>query len=154
VNVGESLGDALAERACAVVCTLGDAPARVAVDGRMQPHEWLRAGTRLCKTDGVAHHDDHFLQPPPDPAWDLAGASVEWRLDPAQEAHLVREYISRSGDAGAADRLGPCRAAYLAHRVGYASLAADSLGDTQDGRGMRALAGQYVAQLRSALEAP
>jgi hypothetical protein len=151
VNVAESLDEACAGRACELVRSLGRAPARVAVDGRMQPQEWIRSGATLTKTDGIAHHDDHFLQPPADPVWDIAGASVEWQLDGAQEEYLVREYASRSGDFAAGGRVAPCRVAYLAQRVGYASLAADTLGASPDGRGMRALAARYRAQLRSSL---
>lgn len=152
INVSESLGDAWAERACIVVQSLGRPPGQVAVDGRMQPHEWIRAGSSLIKTDGIAHHDDHFLQPPCDPVWDLAGASVEWSLDAAQEMHLLRAYVSQSDDATAPTRFPPCCVAYLAHRIGYASMAAATLGDTPDGRGMRALTEQYASQLRSRLE--
>src|SRR5207302_4552914 len=54
----------------------------VLVDGRMQPHEWIRSkdGT-IIKVDGCTHGDDHFFPGPTDIAWDLAGAIVEWSLD-------------------------------------------------------------------------
>ena len=51
----------------------------VAIDGRMLPHEWLETRMAIVKADALDHHDDHFFPGCQDIAWDIAGASVEWR---------------------------------------------------------------------------
>src|SRR5439155_22917716 len=44
----------------------------VVVDGRMQPHEWLRTKDGiLLETEASTQGDDHFFPGPTDIAWDL-----------------------------------------------------------------------------------
>jgi len=75
----------------------GLAPPRLVVarptvcDARMEPHEWVDG----FKTDATSHGDDHFFPGPTDVAWDLAGAIVGFRLDPAP---LLERYRALSGD--------------------------------------------------------
>jgi hypothetical protein len=103
-----------------------DAPAlpieRLAVvDGRMAPHEWLRASDgRLLKSDGISHGDDHFFPGPTDIAWDLAGAIVEWQLDESWRAQLLSAYERRSGDDARA-RIDAWTLAYVAFRLAFTS---------------------------------
>jgi hypothetical protein len=98
---------------------LDSAPAAL-VDGRMQPYEWLRRPDgKLLKTDAVDHCDDHFLPGGADPAWDLAGLSVEFELEPDLEAVMLREYSRCTGDIWASSRLHFYRLCYLGFRVGY-----------------------------------
>lgn len=50
----------------------------VAIDGRMQAHEWLRLPDgRLLKADALDHHRGHDLVGPQDITWDRVGAEVE-----------------------------------------------------------------------------
>ena len=69
------------------------------VDGRMQPHEWLRTEDGiLLKTDASTHGDDHFFPGPTDIAWDLAGAAVEWNLHPNALEFLLACFARLSGN--------------------------------------------------------
>jgi hypothetical protein len=125
----------------------------VITDGHMMPHEWLRTGggDRWAKADGVSHHDDHFLPGCQDIAWDVAGAIEEWGLAHAQRALLLSTYSTASGDSTIEQRLPIWRAAYLAYRLGYTSLAVEALGVDADGRRMGAARRRYARRLRVAL---
>jgi hypothetical protein len=152
VNVQEALGDELAMLAASIAPSDSPAPA-VAIDGRMLPHEWIVDGSTLIKTDGVAHHDDHFFPGPQDPAWDVAGCCVECCTTPEQEDVLVEAYVAGSGDVHVVDRLEFFRIAYLAFRTGYTGLASETLRGSREEQGMRSLAEVYRVQLRRALTA-
>ena len=130
-----------------------DAPL-VQVDGRMLPHEWVQSHERVMKVDALDHHDDGFWPGCRDIGWDLAGAIVEFEIDRAAASYLVRRYRKLSGDRAIGLRLPLIEAAYLAYRFGYATVAADALGDVPDGRGFSVLRERYrralVARLASA----
>lgn len=153
VNTSEALGDEVGNR-------LGRAlersrprvmHARVcAVDGRMLPHEWICSAHGWRKVDGIDHHDDHFLPGDQEPAWDIASAIVELLLDAQQTCALIDAYIAASGDRDVVMRLPFHHAVYLATRLGYVTLAAESLGDQPDATRLRALARRYTAMLRRA----
>ena len=140
VNTAEGLGAELRLRA--------PAGQPVALDGRMFPHEWLATKTGFLKTDGVEHHDDHFFPGPQDIAWDLAAAEIEFALDGEAAAYLSARYAQRSGDGDIRARLPFYRAAWLAFRLGYCAMAADSLAGTPDGAAFSALRGRYAGLLR------
>jgi hypothetical protein len=71
----------------------------VVVDGRMQPHEWLRTERGiLLKTDASIHGDDHFFPGPTDIAWDLAGVAVEWNLHPNALEFLLARFTRLTGN--------------------------------------------------------
>jgi hypothetical protein len=116
------------------------------VDGRMLPHEWILSGGRYLKTDALDHHDDHFFPGPQDIAWDIAGAVVECGID---EDALVEQYRKRSGDRTLGERMPFYTVAYLAYRMGYATMAAESLGGAPDGLRFRTLAERYRQALRA-----
>jgi hypothetical protein len=102
----------------------------VIVDGRMHPHEWrLTPAGRLLKFDGASHGDDHFLPGPTDIAWDLAGTIIEWELNGAATEHFLETYRKASGD-DPGNRLLPFLAAYALFRLGYCSMATESLRGT------------------------
>ena len=122
-----------------------------AIDGRMFPHEWLQTPRGYLKTDGVDHHDDHFFPGCQDIAWDLAGASIEFALEPAARAELIRRYQSLAKDHAVADRLPFFRVAYLAYRLGYASLAAEALDPSSDAARFRSLTHRYRSFLLNEL---
>jgi hypothetical protein len=119
----------------------------VAVDGRLLPHEWIASDGALMKTDALDHHADDFLPGPRDSAWDVAGAVCELGLDGAAAAALVSEYRGRSHDRTIERRLPFYRAAYLAYRIGYANLSAESLRGTPDGARFRTLEARYRRSL-------
>jgi hypothetical protein len=122
-----------------------------ALDGRMLPHEWLRTSTGYVKVDAVDHHDDHFYPGPQDIAWDVAGTCVEFGLANRARREFLDRYLQASGDRHVAERLPAYALAYLAFRVGYATLAAEQLGATPDGARFRARAGHYRRQLAAEL---
>lgn len=119
-------------------------------DGRMQAHEWIVSGSRLVKTDGAEHADDHFYPGPTDVAWDIAGAVVEWDLDEPHTALLLRRYRRLTGD-DASPRLTAYTAAYCAFRLGYARFAQGSADEHERARWDRACA-RYRTRLVAALE--
>ncbi|WP_210528375.1 hypothetical protein, partial [Rubellimicrobium arenae] len=150
VNVTEALGPEAAART-AWMDRLRDAVlARptVAGDGRMLPQEWLRTPEGILKTDGIDHHDDHFWPGAQDIAWDLAGATIEWGMDPAAQGALIEGYVARTRDAGVREVLPFYRTAYLAWRLGYTSLAAETLGQGDDADSLRRDRDRYAALLR------
>lgn len=118
------------------------------VDGRMQPHEWVRIGSRVVKLDGVAHGDDHFFPGPCDIAWDLAGAIVEWHMCPGQAQAFLERYARMTGDSDVFSRLERWMIAYLAFRAGWLAMAEASVCD--DGEKQRLLRG--LTKMRGALE--
>ena len=96
----------------------------VICDGRMMPHEWLRtADGTVLKLDAASHGDNHFFPGPCDIAWDVAGAIVEWEMEPAAHEQFIAEYEARSGDA-VRRRLQPYLLAYTIFRVGWCRMAA------------------------------
>jgi hypothetical protein len=127
-----------------------DVPA-VAVDARMLPHEWIRTESGFLKTDGVDHFDDHFFPGPQDIAWDVAGFAVEFGLDSRAADEFAGAVGAALRDPSLPARLPFLTLAYVATRLGYASLAASSLGATPDGRRQAKLTKRYAWQLRRAV---
>lgn len=125
-----------------------DAP-EIAVDGRMLPHEWLSAGQHLFKADSLDHHDDDFFPGSRDIAWDVAGMIAEFNLRPAAASRFVDRYAAASGDRTIAQRLPFYQCVYLCYRIGYASLAAETLIGTGDGVRFTRLAERYRRSLES-----
>lgn len=129
---------------------LSDAP-RVAIDGRMLPHEWIRTGDDYIKTDALDHACDHFFPGAQDPAWDLAALETEFALEPAAAATLLEHYARESRDTRVRARLPFHRIAYAAFQLGYATMASQSLGESPDGRRFERRAGALLERLRSLL---
>jgi hypothetical protein len=117
----------------------------------MLPHEWIVGRPRTVKVDALDHHADDFWPGCRDIAWDVAGTIVEFDLADAARDYFVGEYARRSGDRTIAMRLPFYEAAYLAYRVGYVTLAADSLTGTDDGERFSRLVGRYRHSLASRL---
>ncbi|WP_434042742.1 MULTISPECIES: hypothetical protein [Sorangium] len=121
----------------------------VLVDGRMDPHEWLRTSSgELFKVDASGHGDDHFLPGPTDIAWDLAAAMIEWRMAPDARRAFLDRYRRRSGD-DPERRLPPYLLAYALLRLGHAAMAAVSLQEEGEVRRLVAARQRY----RAAVEA-
>jgi hypothetical protein len=130
--------------------TLASAPA-AAIDGRMQPHEWIRTATGFIKVDALDHSSDHFYPGSQDPAWDLAGAETEFDLDADGSRAVIGQYVRMSGDRDVRARLPFYRVAYAAFQVGYATFARQSLGESPDGRRFEARRAVFLARLRRAV---
>lgn len=112
-NLAAILGDVASPPALEVV--------RIATtDGRLAPHEWIRLEDgSVMKTDATAHGDDRFFPGPTDIAWDLAGAIVEWEMNPEVRDYFLRAYRRASGD-DAAPRIDAWLVAYLAIQTALA----------------------------------
>ena len=145
-NVRACCGDEAAIAARAL--PLHEGPAAV-LDNRLRPHEWVRRGAALQKTDGTEHGDDHFFPGPCDIAWDLAGAISEWRLDTHGAAAMIARYVEGSGDRDAIARLPFYHLAYRAFRAAYTAFSRDQLAGTPEGRRFAAEHEQYRRQLES-----
>lgn len=153
VNTREALGEEAAARIPRLTAQAAACHRRYG-DGRMQPHEWLVDGQgRLVKVDPVGHDHDHTLIGSQSVLWDLAGLIVEWGLDDAAAACLLRAYQGAGGTAVDAATLDFYRAAYLAFRLGQCTLAAQVHDPTERER-LWAAAGDYAARLAAQLGLP
>lgn len=99
VNAEESGGGALADlvaRRLDRLARLETTPEPVQVDGRLHRWEWVRVRDgSLRKTDALDHCCGHDLIGCQDVGWDLAGAVVEFGLDPAAARELERQALGR-----------------------------------------------------------
>jgi hypothetical protein len=121
----------------------------VIVDGRMQPHEWLRtADGEMLKADCGSHGDDHFFPGPTDIAWDLAGAIVEWRMNGVEARFFLESYRRWSGD-DAEGRIEAFVAAYTIFRRAYCLMAANALQEHQERKRLERAAADYVVPVGS-----
>ncbi|WP_374471847.1 hypothetical protein [Phenylobacterium sp.] len=87
-NIGELLGGAAAREAVRQLTELPLSSARprhVHVDARLHRSEWVGG----LKLDALDHSEAHDLVGPQDIAWDVAGAAVEFDLEPAAIRRLV-----------------------------------------------------------------
>jgi adenine/guanine phosphoribosyltransferase-like PRPP-binding protein len=95
----------------------------IVVDGRMQPYEWISTGEgKVLKTDAISHGDNHFFPGPCDIAWDLAGAAIEWRLEPDAVEFLLNRFRQLSG-IDAQSRISIHMLAYCVFRLGFCKMA-------------------------------
>jgi hypothetical protein len=154
-NVREGLGD---EWMISAALTgderraLEDAPA-AAIDGRMLAHEWLRTSVGFTKVDALDHHADHFFPGTQDAGWDLGSAALEFDLPEHARQTLVERYSQASGDRDVSRRLPFYERAYLAFRLGYATMARETLAGTAEARRFDLLVRSYRARLTRALRA-
>ena len=119
----------------------------VIADGRMQPHEWVStAAGEMLKTDSGSHGDDHFFPGCTDIAWDLAGAIVEWNMEPRQATVFLNHYRHRSGD-DAGPRIEDFVRAYTAFRWAYCTMAANAMAGTGEQARLQAATERYAARL-------
>jgi hypothetical protein len=129
-NAGEALGR---EAAATLTRRLAHAPQlearvrRVVTDNRLHAQEWLVCEGRLIKTDALDHHAAHDLVGCQDPAWDIAGAAIEFDLSADELAALCAAFERATQTAVSRDLLAFYEICYCAFQLGYWSLAADSL---------------------------
>jgi hypothetical protein len=104
----------------------------VIADGRMQPFEWItEASGNYIKTDGTDHGDNHFFPGPCDITWDLAGASVEWKLDEAATEYLLSRFRRHAGLDVSGD-FALYKLAYLVFRLGFCKMAISTVKGSTD----------------------
>lgn len=130
-NTWEECGEAAAEKSKKLEPTSDGAAALSYGDGRLAPHEWLRAGPlgKLLKTDAAGHEADHTMVGRQPLAWDIAGALVEWDLNDQQAAVLL---AATGGKLFSPATLRFYGAAYAAFRVGQTTLCADMMAFDQN----------------------
>jgi hydroxymethylpyrimidine pyrophosphatase-like HAD family hydrolase len=75
------------------------------IDGKMSAAEWIVGPTGLLKTDFEHHGFGKQELNVTDPAYDLADASLQFGLAPAEEEELIRCYATSTGDTGVKERL-------------------------------------------------
>ncbi|WAJ26411.1 hypothetical protein [Antarcticirhabdus aurantiaca] len=109
----------------------------VFVDARLHPWEWIATPRGVVKTDAVDHARAHDLVGCQDIAWDVAGASVEFGLDPEETVELGDCVSGR----GARELIRFMRLAYLGFQAGWWSYAS--------GEGAPARREFYVAEARA-----
>lgn len=157
VNLGEALGPAAARRALDLGLRIEPLvyPSLPGYgDGRMGPEEWvaLPDGGYL-KTDAAGHFDDHTYVGAQSVVWDLAGASVDWELDPAARAELLLHYERLSGHRVDYETLRFYMLAYCAFRLGMASFSFGSTGDPDSRAALARARGRYLRCAREISEA-
>ncbi|MEO6192268.1 MAG: hypothetical protein ABIS20_04615 [Thermoanaerobaculia bacterium] len=127
----------------------------VLTDNKMHAWEWLvTRGGKILKADALDHHRGNDLVGPQDLAWDLAGAAVEFDLDPAELDLLADAVARRSGMPRAEPiQLDFYRLAYLAFQTGRHTLAAEALESSApaESAGMRSEMERYAERLRRAI---
>jgi hypothetical protein len=146
VNAAEALGVEAAGAAARLEegCREAERLAPVAVDGKLEPWEWLvTPGGALLKVDAVDHAAAHDLAGAQPLAWDVAGAIQELELDPREAASLARRVAPEAGPAARALHA----AAYAAHRVGRWTFAFQTEADPAE----RARVERALARARGAL---
>jgi hypothetical protein len=154
VNAREGLGEAVLPAVERLVDTARHFTEPVtAIDGRLMAHEWLRTPSGLLKLDGLDHHCDHFFPGSTDAAWDVAGLTVEADVPAGDCDAVLRRYVQATGDTTIAARLPFYRAAYAAFRLGYATLASESLAGAEQRR-FQAELSRYAGVLGEALGTP
>ena len=118
-------------------------------DARMAPHEWLQLEDgNVVKLDCGSHGDDHFFPGPCDIAWDLAGAIVEWEMDPSAREALATRYEQQSGDR-IRSRLAAYELAYSVFRMAWSKMAAEASAGQFDEQLLRR---DYLRYQKHALE--
>ena len=152
-NLHLALGDVDAPDLAQFRSALRDAPC-AAIDGRMLPREWIDDGARHWKVDALDHHADHFYPGVQDAGWDLAAAAFEWALQPAAIERLITRYVAASGDRDVRARLGFYDLAYPAFRLGYSTLARESVKGTADAVRFERVIARCLRRLRELVSLP
>lgn len=156
-NVGELLGAEAGSRARALCeriapTQLPETP-RAYGDGRLSPQHFLRTlAGRILKAGGVARDADDTVIGRQAVLWDLAGASIEWGLDPESKQALLGAHRAAGGETVQPAALRFYELAYAAFRAGEVVLCASGLpeGDAERERLERARS-LYCAEVERAL---
>lgn len=152
VNASEALGEETGrafKRFAGIADDLEPRVRRVQTDNRLHRWEWLvdRDGT-LLKTDALEHCAAHDLVGCQDIAWDVAGAAIEFDLDPDEEAELQARVGQEAGcpvDPDLLRFLAPC---YAAFQLGSWSMARATDGDPDEAVRLDREVSRYARHLR------
>jgi hypothetical protein len=155
-NASEALGEDAGRRiSCltGIARRLGGIVSPVETDGRMDPHEWIALPCgRILKTDALDHHAAHDLIGCQDPAWDVAGGSVDFNLSPPASARLRRAAEAAAGRAIHEDLVAFYRTCLIAFRIGLFTMAlASHAGQPAEQARLRARLEGYERTLREEL---
>ena len=128
----------------------GESP--IVPDCRMQPHKWIRtrAGT-IVKLDGAADGEGHFLPGATDVLWDLAGAMVEWNMNPDAQQYLLAEFERRHRTLSR-DKLAYYLLAYSIFRLSHCKMAHSSTQIASEKERLRNAQLYYQRMVERALE--
>lgn len=156
-NAAEALGPDV-EGLKTAICRLEALPPREAtiVDGRLWRVEWIRSASGYVKTDLIDHGDGVRLPGPVDAAWDVAGAAVEYGIDPG----TLREIIESCARGGRDDPkvlagvVSAYRAPYAACQLGELSLAAREASSPAERLPLEKVVERYRTLLRREIGAP
>jgi len=123
-------------------------------DGRLAPHEWVRAADgKILKTDSFGHDQDHTLIGKQSVLWDIAGAIVEWELSGTQ-AELLSQVLSDCGVPVESPTLPFYTAAYLAFRIGFISFGMGQAGnELEERRRLSKELERYKVKLKARIKA-
>lgn len=137
VNTGEALGPHAATRLRERLSGIERWQPRLLpmeTDNRLHAWEWLAWRGLYLKTDAVDHHAGHDLIGDQDPAWDIAGAAVEFDLSPTEQNELVTR-IEREAPAIQVSEpvLKAMLVLYRTFQLGFYTMAAASCSDEQEG---------------------
>lgn len=157
-NASEALGPELGaelDRWKQSLSLIGRTARYVDTDNKLHLWEWLALPDgRLLKADALDHHAAHDLIGSQDPAWDIAGASIELGLTSDERAALL-EIIARSSPYRANGALFPFyTACYLAFQLGYylMVMAIDGGSDAAERARLEAASNGYRARLAEILQ--
>jgi hypothetical protein len=138
-NTRESLGEALATRTLRWNGLVPEHPWPAYGDGRLAPEEWIRSiDGRLIKVDCAGHSTDHTVIGRQPLIWDLAGATVEWRLDSETVRPLLSAFADAGGELPTPGTLAFYCAAYAAFRLGQCAICAGMSDPSEQRRLLRA----------------
>lgn len=122
-NTMESLGERYAH--CinrSIGVALNQSPGLNYGDGHLGPHEWIQTPQgALFKVDNFGHRIDHTIVGTQSILWDIAGATIEWKMNRITSAAFY-SIIESAGVAIPPDALTFYRMAYAAFRLGQISL--------------------------------
>ncbi|WP_343717530.1 hypothetical protein [Inquilinus sp.] len=125
---------------------------RVETDNRLHCWEWLQdPNGALLKTDALDHCMTHDLVGCQDIAWDIAGAVIEFDLDPDEQAELQARVGQDAGhpvDPDLLRFLAPC---YAALQFGSWSMARAADGDPDEAVRLDREVGRYARHLQGFL---
>ena len=151
-NAREIGGAGLGARIEEELSNFGDLAAEllpVQVDGRLHAWEWRRTPDgRLVKCDAIDHCADHDLVGCQPALWDVAGASLEFALTPAEEAELLVALPRERGDAAPPRAVRQFKRLYAAFQIGVWTMAAEAQSG-EDALVCRRHVARYLAALWS-----
>jgi hypothetical protein len=157
VNASETLGREAGEAAGAFAAGADAASPlpRCAVDGKLEPWEWLvPPDGALLKADAIDHASGHDLAGAQPVGWDVAAAALELDLGEDAARELAARVEAGGGGATPPAALAFLGAAYLAHRLGRWHFALESESDPGERARIAATLARYRRLLAAALARP